>query len=189
MGRQGPEAAVRMAESMTIEHGTQGLGRYLVRDIHPWEGPKIFALTGDADVMRYMGFAKHNTVEQATALIALYQNSPSKFQAVVLDGDPTDILGIVGLEVRGHQATMTIMFRRDWKARGAGRQFAVPFVKWVFTHKNIWRVWAYCHVGNVAVQRVLERMDAEREGRLRRFEYFPNVSDDPQDVYVYSIVR
>lgn len=173
----------------TPEHGTQGLGRYLIRDIHPWEGPGLFAMTGDHNVMRYMGFAAHRTVDQATQLIKQYRASPSKWQAVVLDGDPTDMLGIVGMEVQGHQATMTIMFRRDWKARGAGREFSVPFVKWIFTHKNIWRVWAYAHVDNVPVQRVLERMGAAREGRMRRFAFFPNVSELPQDVYVYAIVR
>ena len=35
----------------------------------------------------------------------------------------------------------------------------------------------------------MTRMGAEREGRLRRFEMFPNLSDEPQDCFVYSIVR
>lgn len=170
--------------------GKMGLGRFLVRDIHPWEGPGIFALTGDREVMRYMGFPRHNSVDDATRLIQVYQQSPSRYQAVVEDGNPAEILGVVGLEVRGHQACLTIMFRRDWKARGAGREFSVPFVRWIFTHPTIWRVWAYCHVDNVAVRRVLERMGAGCEGRLRRFEFFPNVStEEPQDVYMYSIVR
>lgn len=166
------------------------LGRFLVRDINPWEGPALFALTGDEHVMRYMGFPTHRSVDDATRLIQMYGEAPSRFQAVCLDGEPTDILGVVGVEVRGHQVTMTIMFRRDWKARGAGREFSTPFVKWIFSHSQIWRVWSYCHVDNIPVQRVLERMGAVREGCLRRFEFFPNVNaDEPQDVYVYAIVR
>lgn len=167
----------------------QGLGRFLIRDVAPWEGPRIFAMTGDRAVMKYMGFPVHNTVDDARDLIAKYKDSPSRWQAVCLDGEPADILGIVGFEVQGHQAAVTIMFRRDWKARGAGREFSIPFVQWVFTHPQIWRVWAYCHPDNIPVQRVLERMGAEREGRLRRFAYFPNLSAEPQDVYVYGIVR
>lgn len=165
------------------------IGRFLVRDINPWEGAKIFALTGDPDVMRYMGFAMHRSIDDAAMLIARYRDAPSRFQAVCPTDDPADVLGIVGLEVQGHQAALTIMFRRDWKTRGAGREFSKPFVQWIFMHPQIWRVWAYCHVDNLPVQRVLERMGAGREGRLRRFEFFPNVSTEPQDVYVYSIVR
>lgn len=166
------------------------LGRFIVREINPWEGPGVFRLTGDPEVMRYMGFAAHYREEQAAQLIERYRgNTETRWLAVCPKKDPNDILGIVGLEIRKHQAALTIMFRRDWKARGAGREFSVPLVKWIFAHPQIWRVWAYCHVDNVAVQRVLERMGAEREGRLRRFEYFPNIGNEPQDVYVYSIVR
>jgi len=168
---------------------TQGLGRFMVRDIGLDEGPRVFALTGDHKVMKYMGFRTHTSVDEARDLIAAYKNSPSKFQAVFLDGQSDDILGLVGFEVHGHQVAVTIMFRRDWKARGAGREFSVPFVRWIFTHPQIWRVWAYVHVNNIPTQRVLERMGAEREGRLRRFAYFPNLSDEPQDVYVYGITR
>lgn len=166
------------------------LGRFLIRDLNPWEGPGVFALTGDHSVMKYMGFAVHKSVGDATKLLQIYQNAPSRYQAVCLDGEPGDILGIAGVEISGHSATMTIMFRRDWKARGAGREFSKPFVQWIFTHPQIWRVWAYCHVDNIAVRRVLERMGAQCEGRLRRFEYFPNIDTlAPQDVYVYAIVR
>lgn len=165
------------------------LGRFLIRDINPWEGAAVFALTGDETVMRYMGFKVHRSVDDATKLIRLYQDAPARYQAVCLDGEPADVLGIIGLEVVRHMATMSVMFRRDWKARGCAREFCRPFIEWIFSHPNIWRLWSYVHVDNIAGQRVTERLGALREGRLRRFEYFPNVSDEPQDVYLYSIVR
>lgn len=173
---------------MTIREAQ--LGRFLIRDLNPWEGAAVFALTGDEQVMKYMGFAVHKSVDDATKLLQLYQNTPARYQAVCLDGDPTDVLGIVGLEVHGHQATMTLMFRRDMKARGAGREFSAPFIQWLFSHPKIWRLWSYVHVDNVPGQRVTERLGALKEGRLRRFEFFPNISTtEPQDVYIYSIVR
>ena len=166
------------------------LGRFVVRDLNPWEGPSMFALTGDHEVMRYKGFAVHKTVDDATKLLQLYHQTPARWQAVALQTSPADLLGVIGIETRGHQATMTIMFRRDWKARGAGREFCKPFVQWIFTHENIWRVWAYCHVDNVPVQNLLFRIGAQREGRLKRFEFFPQISaTEPQDCYVYAITR
>lgn len=166
------------------------LGRFVVREVHPWEAPQVFALTSDPEVMRYMGFPVHKDIAEAAALIAQYRdNQSARYLGVALKDAPADLLGIVGFEVQRHQATMTIMFSRDWRARGAGRAFSAPFVQWIFTHPQIWRVWAYCHVDNLPVRRVLERMGAEREGRLRRFEVFPNLGPEPQDVYVYAIVR
>lgn len=168
---------------------TARIGRFIVRDLNPWEGPQLFVLTGDPYVTKYMGFRTHKTVDEATQLIQLYKHGPAKYQAVCAADSPDDVLGVVGMEIIRHQVTLTIMFRPDWKARGAGREFSKPFVQWIFTHPQVWRVWAYCHKGNIAAQRVLERMGAVREGLLRRFEYFPNVSTEPQDVYVYAIVR
>lgn len=166
------------------------LGRFVIREINPWEAPRVFRLTGDPGVMRYMGFRTHENEAEAAALMRQYSNDPqARWLAVALKDDPVDLLGLVGFEVQRHSATLTIMFSRDWRARGAGRAFSAPFVEWIFTHPQIWRVWAYCHVDNKPVQRVLERMGAECEGRLRRFEVFPNLSDEPQDVYVYAVTR
>lgn len=165
------------------------LGQFVLRDLDPWEGSKVLRLTGDASTMKYMGFKQHKTEAQAATLIERYATAPGRWLAVCPINDPADVLGIVGFEVQRHQATLTVMFRSDWKARGAGRSFSVPFVQWIFTHPEIWRVWWYCHVNNTRAQHGLERMGAVREGRLRRFEVFPNISDEPQDVYVYSIVR
>ena len=168
---------------------TAQLGRFVLRDFNPWEGPALFWLTGNKDVTRYLGFRTHKTVNEATELIRRYLASPSKWQAVCAADDLSDVLGVVGFEVSRHQATVTLMFRPDRKARGAGREFSVPFVQWIFTHPQIWRVWAFCHKDNVPVQRVLERMGAVREGLMRRYEFFPNISDEPQDCYLYAIVR
>lgn len=168
---------------------TAQVGNFVVRNLNPWDGPQLFKLTGDTQIMKYMGFRVHASEDDAAKLIQQYQSSAARWQAVCPVEDPSDILGVVGIEVMRHQATLTIMFRHDWKARGAGRAFSVPFVQWIFTHPQVWRVWAYCHVDNTPVQRVLERMGAVREGCLRRFQFFPNVSTEPQDCYVYAIVR
>lgn len=162
------------------------LGRFTVRDINIFDTQNLLDLFGDEETVRYVGAPHLRTLEDAAELIQRYVVSPTRWLAV-LDGDA--FLGVVGLEIAGHHATLFIAFKRTWKARGAGREFSVPFVQYIFTHPNVWRVSAFCHVDNVAVQRLLDRMGAECEGRLRRFHVFPNVSDDPQDVYLYSIVR
>lgn len=165
---------------------TAQVGRFTIRDLNPWEGPQLFVMTGNANVTRYMGFRTHKSVGEATQLIEQYRNSVAKWQGVYSNND---LLGVVGLEVARHQATMSIMFRPDWKARGAGREFCRPFVQWIFTHPQMWRLWTYVHIDNIPGQRVTERMGATREGLLRRFEFFPNLSTEPQACYVYSIVR
>lgn len=165
---------------------TAQLGRFVLRDLAPWDATALFALTGCRKTTEYMGFKTHKSIAETLDLILTYRKSATKFQGVFL---ADALVGVIGFEIRAHQAAVLIMFRSEWSARGAGRELSVPFVEWIFTHPEIWRVQAHCHVDNTPVQRVLERMGAVREGRLRRFEVFPNISDEPQDVFVYSIVR
>lgn len=165
---------------------TAQLGRFTVRDFYPWDAPGLFLLTGDPQTTRYMGFRTHDTVDDAARMIKTYANSRSKYQAICTEDD---LLGVVGFEVQRHQATMSIMIRNDKKARGVGREFGAPFASWIISHPQVWRLWSYVHVDNIPGQRVTERSGAVREGLLRRFEMFPNVGDEPQDVYVYAITR
>lgn len=163
------------------------IDRFTVRDLNHWDSVEMLSLFGDPETVRYMGVRQLGNMKEAIALVQRLQSSAAQWFAIC---DGVTFLGVAGFEVQRHQATVTIAFKRCKAARGAGRLFSRAFVKWIFASTpEIWRVWAYCHVDNAPVQRVLARMGAEREGRLRRFEYFPNVSDEPQDVYVYSIVR
>ena len=59
---------------------------------------------------------------------------------------------------------MSIMFRRDWRAGGAGREFCRSFVQWNFTHPQTWRLWTYVHVDNIPGQRITERMGLGARG-------------------------
>jgi len=160
------------------------LGRFTVRDVSIWDAPDIFALFSNPETVRYMGLGRLQTVEDAYDLIARYRTSSSKWLSI---WEGPKFLGIVGLEIKGHQATLTLA--SNGIRRGFGREFGKPFVQWIFTHPQIWRVWSYVHVDNIPGQRVTERSGAVKEGRLRRFEFFPNISEEPQYVYVYSIIR
>lgn len=160
------------------------LGRFTVRDVNLWDAPELFALFGDPQTVRYLGVPRLQSIGDAANLIQCYGTSPTKWLAIC---EGPKFLGIVGLEVRGHQATLTLA--SNGIRQGFGREFSKPFLQWIFTHPTIWRVWSYVHVDNIPGQRVTERLGATCEGRLRRFEYFPNISDEPQDVYVYAITR
>ncbi len=159
------------------------LGRFTIGDVSAWD---VLDLFSNPETVRYLGVPLVSTMDEAAAVVERYASSPTRWLSV---RDGAEFLGIVGVETKGHQATVVIAFKPTRKARGAGRSFSVPLVQWIFTNPHIWRVWAYCHVENFPVQRVLERMGAMCEGRLRRFEVFPNISPEPQDCYVYAIVR
>jgi len=156
----------------------------LPRELMPWDAPALFRLTSDPTVTRYLGFRTHETVDDAAALIATYHTGPGRWFGV-WDGDR--LAGVVGAERQGHSAALGLYAGRP--VRGFGRIMGNAFVRWAFDNPEVLRAWAHCHVDNVPVQRVLERMGAVREGRMRKFAVFPNISSEPADCYLYSLLR
>lgn len=155
-------------------------------ELMQWHAPALFELTGDPRVTRYLGFRTHETVHDAARLIEEYARGPAAWQAA--HDDSGRLVGVVGTEKRGHILAMALY--GNPKFRGFGRTAAVPLIDHAMMHDpDVWRVWAHCHVDNVPVQRVLERLGAEREGRMRRYAVFPNISDEPQDCYLYAITK
>lgn len=161
-----------------------------VREVLPWDAPWLFKITSDPKAVRYMGLSVHQTVHDAYRLIEQYRLSQSTFLAIVDRSFPGELLGVVGYEVQGHSVAMTVKLNlHDRRVYGAARTVCVPFVKELLAQPPIWRVWAYCHVDNMPVQRVLQRMGATCEGVMQRYAVFPNISTEPQDCKLYSIVK
>jgi RimJ/RimL family protein N-acetyltransferase len=60
---------------------------------------------------------------------------------------------------------------------------------WCLTQPEVFRVQAYHDVDNPASGRVMEKAGMRREGIVRRWHIAPNVSDEPRDCVLWSIVR
>lgn len=153
------------------------------RELLPWDATALFRLTSDPTVTRYLGFRTHTHVDDAAKLIAAYRTGSGRWFAV---WDGPRIAGVVGAERQGHAAALALYAGRP--VRGFGRVTGTAFVQWAFDNPEVKRVFAHCHTDNVPVQRVLERMGATREGRMRNYAVFPNISPEPADCYLYSLL-
>jgi RimJ/RimL family protein N-acetyltransferase len=157
------------------------------RELNVWDAERLYVLTSDPIITRYLGFRTHSSAAEASELIETYAKSPGRWRAVVPEDDPGEILGVWGSEKQEHSATFAIYFARTWRARGCGRGVSADLVKVALERPDIKRVWAHVHVDNLPCIRVLERMGAVREGRMSKFKVFPNISEELQDCYLYAI--
>jgi len=164
---------------------------YFTRELNalPRDRDMLFPLVSNPAVTRYLGFKTHENVHDTERLLRRYRHGPGVWLGV-FEGMPwaEQLVGVAGLEKQGHNVACSIYFSPE--ARGAGRRFALPWVRSIFRDDwTVQRIFAHCHVDNVPVQRVLERMGATREGRMRKFGMFPNIGPEPADCYLYSLLR
>jgi RimJ/RimL family protein N-acetyltransferase len=99
------------------------------------------------------------------------------------------VIGMIACRVRGHAADIGYVLGRGFWNRGYTSEAASAVVNWAIHCESIYRVWAVCDVENGASARVLEKAGMQREGVLRRYIVHPNISPEPRDCLLYSIVR
>jgi RimJ/RimL family protein N-acetyltransferase len=96
---------------------------------------------------------------------------------------------MIGCRVREHAADIGYVLTPNYWNRGYVTEAAKAVVDWAINLTFVYRVWAVCDVENKASARVLEKVGMQREGLLRRYVVHPNISPEPRDCFVYSVVR
>ncbi|HMZ84142.1 MAG TPA: GNAT family N-acetyltransferase [Rhodocyclaceae bacterium] len=167
--------------------------RCLLRRPRPADAEAMFAAFGqDAEVNRYLGWKSHESVadtrRQITHDTHRWDRGAAWAWLVELRADAS-IVGFLQLQARGHQAHLGFLLARSHWGRGLMAEAAEPVVRDMLDVPHIYRIDAVCDVDNPASARVLEKLGMQLEGRLRRYMEHPNLSGEPRDVLMYSIVR
>jgi ribosomal-protein-alanine N-acetyltransferase len=166
---------------------------YSLRYLTPDDAQQIFErFTSVPKMMKYLPIKVHDSVEQTEAMLwdfhEMRERDPhSVVTALVQDARPGWIVGLVGIARYQNAVALSLKVHRD--GAGAGRVFAPQLVHWLLAHPGTYRVWAYTDVDNRGVENLLTKMGAKCEGTLRRYTVHPNISPEPRDCKVWSIIR
>ena len=74
----------------------------------------------------------------------------------------------------------------DVWGRGIAAEAAWHLMDWGFHELNIHRIVAFCHAGNAASIRVMEKLGMQRDGKLRETRWLDAKWNDE---YVYSVLE
>ena len=117
----------------------------------------------------------------------LYRGRGEKFQWVVeSDGEPAGWITLVVSNWEHGLAEVGYALSTPYQGRGMMAVALERLVDDLFTGTTLERVEARCAIGNVASQRVLEKLGFTREGRLR--SYF-RLRGKRVDNYLYALLR
>jgi ribosomal-protein-alanine N-acetyltransferase len=167
--------------------------RLLLRRPRPSDLDAVhYGYATDPDVTRYLTFRPTQALAETRAFlenaIASWSGEKSFTYAITLRPDDR-LVGTIALRLGDYNAELGYVLGRDYWGQGIMPEAAQPLVDWALAQPTIWRVWAICDVENIGSARVMEKVGMQREGLLRRRIMHPNVSDEPRDVLIYSIVK
>ena len=143
----------------------------------------------DADVTRYLAWPRHLSVDDTRTFIAFSDAEWARWPAgpllIVSRADGSLLGGTgIGFETRGRAITGYVLARDAW-GRGYATEALAAMVQ-LARASGVERLSATCHADHRASWRVMEKCGFTREGLLRSHTVFPNLSDRPADVLLYS---
>lgn len=177
--------------------------RLQLRDMRAGDAQDVFdAYASDPEVLRYLGWRQHESVEDTRQRISYDIHRWMKGSAWVWGlslkaphPQAGRVLGQIELapmsfpsDEAHHLRLGYLMSSRYW-GQGLMAEAVRAVMAAAFAHAHVWRVDALCDVDNVSSMAMLARIGMPCEGRLRRALSHPNVSHQPRDAWVHALSR
>jgi len=165
--------------------------RLTLRRPAPDDARAVFqTYAADPEVTRYVGFPRHQRMEDTHAFLAYSDRQWTTWPAgpyLVHLRSTGALLGASGLmfETSLRAATGYVLARAAW-GQGYATEALGAMVE-VARTSGVRRLYAVCHATHHASARVLEKGGFTLEGTLRRYADFPNLTPgDPCDCLCFS---
>lgn len=147
--------------------------------------------TSDPLATKYLLWKTHTSADETVSFLS------RKMQATADSGGgrwviclkDDSVWGSIAASVNGHLAEVGYMISQQQWGKGLMTEALQVVVNELWHDEVIWRIEASCHTDNLGSLRVLEKCGFKREGLVRRMTLMPQVSEKPQDCYLYAQVR
>lgn len=106
--------------------------------------------------------------------------------AILADGRVAGACGINHIDIQDRVANLGYWVRTGCTRQGVATAAAAKLLEWAFASTDLNRIEIVAAVGNLASQRVAEKLGAHRDAVLRKRTMLP---DGPSDAVLFSVLR
>ncbi|NIM51540.1 MAG: GNAT family N-acetyltransferase [Gemmatimonadales bacterium] len=146
----------------------------------------------DPEVARFVLWTPHESIEETRAFLIGFLDhgrGDTSYPWVITRAADRLVIGAIHLRVNAPKGEVGFNIDRAEWGRGYGTEALRAVIEFGLGLAGVHRIQALCHVENAASARVMEKAGMVKEGVLRRFLVFPNISAEPQDVFIYAQTR
>jgi len=164
--------------------------RLQLRPLKPEDAETIFrGYASDPEATRYMVWPTHTDIHQTLVFIRQCENNRAggdELTWAIIHKNHQQCIGTITVRHLSPKAEIGYVLSKAYWNQGLMTEIVNQLSNQLLALKDIYRVGATCHVENAASARVLEKCGFTKEGVLRYWAVFPNISREPQNCYVYS---
>ncbi|MFN8411757.1 MAG: GNAT family N-acetyltransferase [Anaerolineales bacterium] len=144
------------------------------------------------EVTRFLTWHPHQDITQTEALMKRSIDAwdgETNFRYLLEIKESGALAGMIELRMEPLKMSFGYTGAHDQWGKGYMTEAVRASIDWAFAQPSIYRVYATTDVENVPSRRVMEKAGMQCEGILRRDSIHPNISSEPRDCYIYSIVK
>jgi RimJ/RimL family protein N-acetyltransferase len=157
------------------------------------DAPAVFAGWAQyPEVTRFLTWHPHKSVEQSEALMKKSIDAwdgDTNFRYVLEIKESGALAGMIELRMEPTKMSFGYTGAHAQWGKGYMTEAVRASIAWAFQQPSIYRVYATTDVENVPSRRVMEKAGMQCEGVLRKDSVHPNISAEPRDCYIFSIIR
>ena len=167
--------------------------RLLLRVPVPEDAQRIFAsYAQDMEVARYLTWRPSKTLADSEhhihdRILAWRRGNICAWSIIETKRD--SLIGMIELRVKDGVADAGYVVARTEWGKGYATEALMAVIDAGLALPEVQRITAVCDVDNLASARVMEKAGMVREGVLQCHMVHPNISEEPRDVYSYTITK
>jgi ribosomal-protein-alanine N-acetyltransferase len=167
--------------------------RVILRDPRKDDAIDIFTnYTQDPEVTKYLVWQPHKTIEATKWFIDFCINKNKVSDNLIFSiFHKTDhqVIGMIEFTLDDFKATFGYVLSKKYWNSGLMTESMKPILNYVYKLEKIKRIWATHNINNEASGKVMLKLGMSFEGILRNNIIYPNISSEPQDTKIYSLVK
>lgn len=167
--------------------------RLVLRKPRMDDAPDIFmGYAQDPEVTRYLTWLAHKSVEETYQIVGQmlkHWEAGEAYPYAITPKDSDTIIGMIAMHPNGLRIGLGYVLARSSWGKGYVPEALRAIIDWALQQPSIYRVYATTDVENTASRRVMEKVEMQCEGILRKYILHPNISNVPRDSYIYAITK
>lgn len=147
----------------------------------------------DEFITKYLVWVAHQSIEETRTHvdngISDWETGKSFMQLMKAKNEKQQLIGAFHSRVTPHGISFGYLVARQYWGHGFMSEALTFMSNWWLQQKDVYRVFAHCHLENIASAKVMEKSGFVFEGVLKKHTIHPNISPIPCDSKIYAKTR
>lgn len=165
--------------------------RILLKALERRDAEAIYTkYAGNKDHVMYMAWPVHASMEDTKAFLNYLEEAAARgleYGYGIIKRESGEFMGTIGFKNESGRVFFGYILAPEFHGNGYATEATGMLLDWLKGQEEVYRIWAFCDVNNLASRKVLEKSGLKEEGLIHNWCVAPNQNNRPTDCVFYYL--